>query len=266
MLGIDFNPVTDPYFYLACIPAIMIVGLSKGGLGGGGAIFGVPIMSLAIDPIQAAAIMLPPLVLMNYAGAYSLNFKFDRRIFITMMPGALIGVGIGWALANYMSPDAVRFVIGVICLLFLLNYWFNNPSNAAPRPHSRKTDILGQFWGTGSGFTSFVCHAGAPIVQVHTIPFRIEPVLYTSTMVMYFTIVDTVKLVPYYLLGQFDVTNLATSILLMPYAVFCVFLGTKLVKHINIQLFYRILNALLFIVACYLLVRSSVDLGFIDWA
>jgi len=264
MFDIAFTPITDIYFYLVCIPAVLIVGLSKGGFGGAGAIFGVPIMSLAISPIQAAAIMLPILVFTNFFGLYSLNFKIEWRIFKTMLPGAILGIGIGWALAAYLPVDAIRLLIGVIGVFFVLNTWFNNPNKRAPKPHTKRTDILGQFWGAASGFTSFVCHAGGPLYQLHTLPMRIEPLLYTSTTVAFFSVVDVVKLIPYLALGQFDGTNLATSAVLMPYALACTFLGTFLVKRIKAETFYRVLNVLLFMICCQLIYQAIDKLEILD--
>jgi uncharacterized membrane protein YfcA len=60
--------IDQPVFYLLATLAVLIVGISKGGFGGGLAVAGVPLMSLAIPPFQAAAILLPILCLMDLAG------------------------------------------------------------------------------------------------------------------------------------------------------------------------------------------------------
>jgi len=55
----------DPIFIAAAIFAVLITGISKGGLGGLG-LFAVPIMSLSISPVQAAGIMLPILIAIDW--------------------------------------------------------------------------------------------------------------------------------------------------------------------------------------------------------
>jgi len=53
--------ITDPLFYLIAIPVVLLSGISKTGIPG---LFGgmaVPLLSLVISPLQAAAIMLPAL-------------------------------------------------------------------------------------------------------------------------------------------------------------------------------------------------------------
>ena len=57
--------ITDPLFYAAAIPAVLLFGISKGGFGGGLGTAAVPLMALVISPVQAAAILLPILCLMD---------------------------------------------------------------------------------------------------------------------------------------------------------------------------------------------------------
>ncbi|ALS34821.1 hypothetical protein PTRA_b0319 [Pseudoalteromonas translucida KMM 520] len=57
--------VTDPWFYLTAVPAILIFGIGKGGLGGALGVIAVPMMALAISPMQAATILLPILCVMD---------------------------------------------------------------------------------------------------------------------------------------------------------------------------------------------------------
>ena len=54
--------ISDPWFYAAAVPAMLILGLAKGGFGVVG-ILTVPILSIAISPVQAAGITLPILML-----------------------------------------------------------------------------------------------------------------------------------------------------------------------------------------------------------
>ena len=60
--------IDDPFFYAVAIPAIILTGLAKGGFLAGLGGLAVPIMALAITPIQAAGIMLPILIAMDMAG------------------------------------------------------------------------------------------------------------------------------------------------------------------------------------------------------
>lgn len=49
--------IDDPLFYLAAIPAVVLTGLSKGGLGAAFGLAAVPILALVVSPIRAAGLM-----------------------------------------------------------------------------------------------------------------------------------------------------------------------------------------------------------------
>ena len=56
--------ISDPLFYLLAIPAILALGLGKGGFAGVGMI-STPLLALTVPPLQAAAILLPILLIQD---------------------------------------------------------------------------------------------------------------------------------------------------------------------------------------------------------
>ncbi len=95
--------LSDPSFYAVAIPAVLLVGLSKGGFGGAMGFVGVPMMALVISPVQAAAILLPILVLMDIVSLWTWRGIFDRQILVQMLPGAMVGIGAGWVMAAVVT-------------------------------------------------------------------------------------------------------------------------------------------------------------------
>ena len=77
--------------------------------------------------------------------------------------------------------------------------------------------------------------------------------VYQATTVIFFTTVNYVKLVPYAWLGQFDGTNLMTSLVLLPLALGGMWLGIWLHHRVPDELFYRIAYSLLLITGIKLL-------------
>ena len=168
------NLITDPAFYAAAIPAVFFVGLSKGGFGGAMALLGVPMMSLVISPVQAAAIMLPILIVMDMASLWIWRGRFDRRTLWIMVPGGALGILIGWATAAWIEIPAVRLIVGGIAIIFALDYLRGRLALTAGAPASHNR-LKGTFWGTIAGFTSFVTHAGGPPYQFYTLPLNQDP-------------------------------------------------------------------------------------------
>jgi uncharacterized protein len=240
--------IADPWFYAAAIPAMVILGLSKGGFTAIG-LLTVPILALVISPVQAAAIVLPILVLSDIVAVVAYWRVFDATTLKIMLPGAMIGIGVGWWTAAWVTEHEIRLIVGGISVLFALNYWFRHRLSQKPHGHNA---VAGSFWAVLTGFTSFVSHSGGPPFQMYAVPLRLAPRIFAGTSVLLFFVVNTVKLVPYFLLGQFDTANLETSAVLLPISIPATFLGIWLVKLLDAERFYRVVYALIFVVGVYL--------------
>jgi len=108
-------------------------------------------------------------------------------------------------------------------------------------------------WGALAGFTSFVSHAGGPPYQIYTLPLRQDPKTYTGTSVRFFAIINAIKLVPYFALGQFDATNLSTSLVLAPLAPVATLAGAYIVKRMKPDIFYPFMYAMVLLAALKLI-------------
>jgi uncharacterized membrane protein YfcA len=248
--------IYDPWFYAVAVPAMIILGLSKGGFSSAGMLT-VPIMALVISPVQAAGITLPILVLSDLVAVIAWWGVFDRRTIAIVLPGAIVGVGIGWLTAAWVTEAEVRLIVGVISIVFALNWWFRHRHEPAPRAQSVGRGV---FWSTVSGFTSFVSHAGAPPYQVYALPLRLEPRLFAGTSVLFFAVVNWFKTIPYFFLNQFDTENLTAAAVLLPIAIPFTLLGVWLVKRVDAEPFYRILYALFFVIGIYLTIEGVHDI------
>lgn len=245
--------LADPWFYAAAIPAVVLVGLSKGGLGGGVGVIGVPLMALAISPIQAAAILLPILVLMDLASLWSWRGFYDTDVLKTTVPGAMLGIGIGWMMAAFVTESMVRLVVGAVAITFVARWAYQQLRGRGVIEKAAPNRMAAGFWGTVTGITSFVAHAGGPPYQVYTLPLGLDPKVFTGTTVIFFAITNAVKLVPYFALGQFDATNIAASTVLMPLALVSTLVGAFLVKRMRPEVFYLVTYVTVALVAMKLI-------------
>ncbi|MEO1554630.1 MAG: sulfite exporter TauE/SafE family protein [Pseudomonadota bacterium] len=239
----------DPVFWGVAVFSVLITGISKGGFGGL-ALLAVPLMALVISPVQAAGIMLPILIVMDWFGVWTYRKHWDRRLLILLLPGAILGIAAGGLLAGYVDDQIVRISVGVVAILFPIYAVFKPRGGDAFIKNNRP---LGFISGTAAGFTSFIAHAGGPPFQAYAIPQNLDKQIYAGTAVMFFFVVNFVKVLPYAMLGQFYQSNLTTSLILIPIAPFGVLFGAWLVKRIDQTLFYRILYALIFSVGLKLL-------------
>jgi uncharacterized membrane protein YfcA len=241
------------FFYAVALIAAMLVGASKGGLPMVG-MLGVPVLALATSPVHAAGLLLPIYVVTDVFGLWAYRHEFDRRNLMILIPATTLGVAIGWATASIVSERLVTLIVGLIGLAFSLNYWLRTRHAAAPHA----ADIpRGLFWGTVSGFTSFVSHAGAPPYQMYVLPQRLDKMIYAGTTTILFAVVNAVKLVPYWALGQLSLANLKTVAALFPFAIAATFAGVKLTRIIPQDIFYRLVIGALFLISLKLIYDAA---------
>lgn len=246
--------ISDPTFYLLAIPAILLVGISKGGFGGVLGGIAVPLMAIAISPRQAAGIVLPLLCLTDVVGLRFYFGKWDAQILRTLIPGALIGVALGALSFGMFNESTIRLLIGAISVLFVLSRAIGSRAAEGGAKPSR---VAGAGMAAASGFTSFVAHAGGPPVMMYLLPQRLDKVTYLATINVFFLITNAVKLVPYAWLGQFTSANLLASLMLAPLVPLGVRLGVWLQQRVSTVWFFRIAQAGLLVTGLQLMWQGA---------
>ena len=241
--------LSDPWFYLVSIPAVLLYGIAKGGFGGAIAVISVPLMALVMPPTQAAAILLPILVVMDMLVVKTYWGVFDRRALLLLVPGALVGVAIGYLSVEAMNEHYMRILIGVMSLVFGLQNLFGLKGLSSENHHP----VSGSLFGALAGFTSFSIHAGGPPLTMYLMPKQLSPVLFAGTAGMFFAIVNLVKLPPYFILGQFTSSNLLYSLVLVPLAPLGVKFGHYLVKRSTSTFYYQVVSYCLVLIGAKLL-------------
>jgi len=232
-------------FYLVAVPAVIILGLSKGGFSGLSSL-AMPILSLVESPVRAAAIVLPILIVQDWVGVWAFRRDFSSRNLVILVPSATIGVALGWLLAARVSDDAVRLAVGAISIAFVVYMLLRDRLGRAPV--ERPGVPTGVLWGSLAGFTSFVSHSGAPPFQVYVMPQYLKPRVFAGTATMFFAAVNLLKLPPYFLLGQFTRANLTLSAGLIPVAILSTFAGVWLARRMAADRFYAFILALTFLI------------------
>ncbi len=231
--------VTDPWFYLAAVPAALLIGLSKSGFASGFGALAVPLMALTVTVPQAAAITLPILMVADAAGLQRLWRERDAALVRLLMPAGLAGILVGALTFGVLAPKTVSAVVGALTLIFLAQRLLFPPrkdGHVAPR-------WAGRALALASGFTSFISHAGGPPIAAYLLPMRLDPLRLSGTTAVFFAVINAAKVVPYAVLGLIDLRNMSTALLLVPVAPAGVWLGVWMTKRISPDGFYRIAYA-----------------------
>lgn len=245
-------------FWFVAVLVALIVGFSKGGWSAIGNL-SVPLLSLVVDPLTAAGLLLPVYLISDAFGLWAYRRSYDRRLLGIMIPAGLLGIGLGWAIVPWLNTNLpggdkiITAMVGGIGIIFAI-YMLTRSANAGP---VRKPRVLpGLVWGSISGFTSYISHAGAPPYQTFVQPLRLDRLSYAGTTTILFATLNLAKLGPYWMTGQVSLGSLETAAYLMVPAIVGVYVGKKTIGMVSEATFYKVITWALLLVGFELLGKA----------
>lgn len=254
--------ISDPLFYCLAVPVVILVGMSKGGFGGGFGTLAVPLLALMIDPRLAAAILLPILCSMDAVSLWSFRGTWDKLNLKILLPGALLGTVAGALTFEMTNVDWIRLIIGLLAIYFVAHYLWGKRflEQLQVRPPNK---IAGSFWGAIAGYVSYIAHAGGPPVAIYLLPQHLSKSALAGTTILFFAIINFIKLIPYVWLGQINSESFYTSLVLLPLAPLGVMLGVYLHHRVSDQVFYWVSYGFLLLAGIKLSYEGA--LGLLSW-
>jgi uncharacterized membrane protein YfcA len=246
--------ISDPWFYLLSIPALLLTNISKGGFGLGLGVIAVPLMALRLSVPEVVTVLLPILCLTDLVTLWEYRGQWSWPLLRIVIPAALVGIGFG-ALAIHRLPETwLRLGIGIISVDFVRRRWWgfrrSVPGDRGLRP------AAGLFWGAMSGFASFMANAGEPALSVYLLPLKLTNRCFAGTTAAFFMVVNLAKLISFSMLGLFTRTTLLTSLVLTPVAVLGIWAGVRLNRRLNVTLFYKCSHVILLVIGTRLIYTS----------
>ncbi len=237
-------------FFISVVPAIILYGIAKSGLGGSISLISVPLMTIVMPLNQALAVILPILIFSDIIAVYRFRKEFDSLILFIMVPFAAIGIIIGSFTFSYFSEDLLKLIVGIMGFLFAGHYFLFKKKKITP---IKRNSLKGAVCSMIAGFTSFSVHAGGTPTSIYLLPLRLKKEIYVGTRIVFFTFVNLIKLPLYIYLSMVNLETFSQSLALIPLAVVGIFIGYKILKVIEENLFYNIIYALIFLTSSKLI-------------
>jgi uncharacterized membrane protein YfcA len=252
-------PAYPPAFWVVAVIAILLIGVSKAGFGGGIGALATPLIALTIPVADAAALLLPLLIIADIFSLRHYWNVYDRRSIALMVPGSVIGIALGGFLFGYFSGNEtlLKQILGAFSLLFVL-YQGTRTLILGALEKAKPNAVAGVALGAAAGFTSTLAHAGGPPAIMYLLPQKLPRQVYVGTTVILFALINLIKLVPYAYLGLLRIGNITTILLLAPLTYVGVALGIFLVRRFNDLWFNRVIYGLLAFTGLELLSGQSV--------
>jgi uncharacterized protein len=248
--------IADPLFYLLAVVAVILLGLSKGGFFGLG-VMALPLMSLEVPPLQAAAIILPTVLAQDALTMWSYRRDWSPWNLKIMIPSMAGGIALAGLFAASLTAAHIRLAIGLIAGVFVVRHWLGGRFE---RLSSRPGVLTGIVWGAVGGFTTMLANAGGPAWQMHLLPQRLDKFTYVGTFTILFAASNLMKIPAYGALGQLTGENLLIGTILLPLAVIANYAGIWLVRRTPTELFFRIVYVLMFLIAIELIRSGLVEM------
>lgn len=247
--------LSDPWFVAAALVGVTLLGVSKGGFFGLG-VMALPLMSLFVSPLQAAAIILPTAIAQDALTVWTYRHNWSAWNLKIMLPSMTAGIGAAWLMAASLSPAHIRLAIGLIAALFVIRQWLAGRFERFIRPNA----ATGVIFGFIGGITTMLANAGGPAWQIHLLPQRLDKLSYVGTVTMLFASSNLIKVPAFATLGYMTWDNMIVGAVLVPVAVLANYAGIWLVRRTPVELFFRIAYVLMFLIAVELIRSSVVDL------
>lgn len=239
-------------FTIALISFVVIlIGISKSAFAGALGVFAVPVLMFKFNAVDAIALMLPLLIIADTMSLNSFWKKWDNRLLMTLIPGALLGIVVGNLTMNHINADYLRIIIASICILVAIkNLWFkhitlsfiNNKAGAV-------------VMSATSGLTSTLVHAGGPPLIIYFTSIGLARTQFVATATAFFAIMNLVKLAGAVSLGLLTWNTIWTAAAFFPLAFVGNYIGVKINQTLDKQRFLVVMNYLLLILGSWLLIK-----------
>src|SRR3954447_17849161 len=94
--------LADPIFMAVAVIGVCLLGISKGGFLGLG-VMALPLMSLFVPPLQAAAIILPTAISQDFLTLWVYRRQWSVWNVKVLLPSMIVGMFIAWLMAKSLS-------------------------------------------------------------------------------------------------------------------------------------------------------------------
>jgi uncharacterized membrane protein YfcA len=236
---------SDTILFAVAALVTFIIGMSKGGLGGTAGALATPLMVVVLPADEVIGLILPILLVADVF-AVALNWgRWNRRLILLLLPGALIGVTIGTFFITNAPTETLRRLLGFIVLFFALYKLLER--RILSRLTYKSRDWHGLVAGTVTGFSSALAHTGGPPVSIYLLMQNVTPAVFIATSALFFMILNWIK-VPYYIYADlFDLDQMRQLIWLLPLVPIGVWTGRWAAFKVNRETYEKIIIFLLII-------------------
>lgn len=185
-----------PLQIAALIFASLWTGMAKAGFGVGVGIVVTPLLSLFLPARKVVGLLLPLLIATDIYVLRAYWKRWSLRNVGALLPGMVVGIGLGWLLFGVLSDLALKRAIGILACLFA-------PLHLLQKRLTRGDEaITPPFWlglpvGAFGGMASTLAHVGGVVTAMYLLPQGLPDAIFVGTCTVLYFFANMAKLVPY---------------------------------------------------------------------
>ncbi len=241
-------------FILALSIIVFWSSIIHGSIGFGFGMIATPLVALYTDIQTAITYLLFPTMMVNIVSILS-NGKFFEALkkfwFIIFL--MVIGSSFGTFLLIFSNSEVFKLLLAFIIFIYLMQSFIKIEASFISKYPKSSTYGLGIFGGLLSGLTNVV----APLMIIYTLELKYsrKDTIQLSNLCFLFTKIGQLMVFLYF--GSFSSETFGGSIIAVLVVLFGMFLGIKINKKIDAKFYTKILKVLLFVIACMLIVQTT---------
>lgn len=224
----------------------MGIGIGFSVMGMSTAILYSPLMAVFYGARLANGIMFIPFFFANLYEAYKHRNSYNKTIVLKILPFSFLGM----ALAAYFAKDISDKIFDKLfaVLIILVSIFFFT------KKYSSKLKNFGCLFGILGGASSYLANVAGPVFNIFLLSFNPDEKNFIGTRAFIYLYFNMAKLFLYiYLFKNINFFTISRALIAIPMIFVGIFLAKILLKHINKELFDKIVICTSLVIALKML-------------
>ncbi len=243
--------LTNFEWFFAFLGAFLL-GTSKAGLKGIGVVI-VTIMAIVFGGKQSTGVLIPMMIAADIFAVIYYHRHTQWKYLVKLLPSMVIGVLLGVWFGNDISDAFFKQLMAILILgiVVFMIYMERKKTNEIP-----KSRVFSNGMGLLAGFTSMIGNLAGSFSNIYFLAMRLPKNEFIGTAAWLFFVINVFKL-PFHIFvwKTVSVESLKLNLILVPGVILGFFIGVKIVKLINNQVYRKFILIVTAIGAVIILFR-----------
>ena len=248
----DVFTALEPLQITVLIIGAILIGINKTAIPGLG-VLPVVMLAMSFETQMSTGLQLGMLAMADIIAVIYYRRHADWKIVLRLLPWALVGLGVGSLLLNFVIPpsgNVMRRVIGCIVLALMVISFIHKRLKPDQIPSGKG---FAAFFGMLMGTTTQLANAAGPISSIYFLAMKLPKDKYLGCCAWYFLILNWIKLPIFVAEGRITWQSFQLDLCMIPFLIAGGALGILLLRKLPQKIFEAVIQILVVVAAGRLL-------------